>query len=138
MDTANWLNSVIMSVITGVIISPDMPTKELKEEESGESLARCRIRIRNRDKKLEPKLFLQHLERSNEGLPLEGAVVFDHFVIKPAEEYKVVILGLRKATLEWLETRDGKVFFDIDYTRIMWDGLSEKLNQEKKRKLNEI
>lgn len=47
--------------------------------------------------------------------------------ITPSNEYKMVFIGIKKESLKWLEENDGRVYFDNDYTKIIWEGLKRKL-----------
>lgn len=135
-DTKDWLLQGLTTWLreTALKVSTSPPNGR---EETG-TLVRCRIRVRNRDRKLDKADFLKHLTVVNAGLDLSGAVIFDQYDLKPQKEYKIIIMGLKQHSIDWLTPREGRVFYDIDYTRIIWDELSKSMEIQRKRKTNVI
>lgn len=98
---------------------------------------RCKIRIRSRkNKKLNEEGFFEHLRNSNNEMPLEGAEVTN--IIEVEGGYKIIFCKVKDETIKWLLERDGFVFFDIERTRFIWDGLKEVLDTRKKEKFSGI
>lgn len=128
-ETAKWIE-------TGTAAwNGYMTTREIKSETQA-SLTRCKVRIRDRENKLNEKAFWDHLSESNPGLTFVGAQLFN--VLDIGNGYRILFCGLAETTMNWLIEQEGFVYYDVERTRFIWDGLKTKLEQTKRRKFDAI
>lgn len=129
IETYNWIKAC-MATLKGLnlVVSETKPTVG--------SLTRCTIRIRQRKKALDEQGFFGHLNASNPGLNMNGSIIYD--VQPQVNGYKLVIMGVTKPAIDWLTGVKGYVYYDVERTKILWDGLRNSLEGVKKMKFSAI
>lgn len=133
-ETAIWISKV-MEEFSNLIVSDNLPARVKK-------FTKVTLRIRKRSRTMTEEELKRQLTVRNKGLVLDGCTLLDVQDLRTRDGgepiYRLLAWTMDEVAMKWLRENEGKVYFDVEVTRFIWDEIRHQQQGAKKAKFDKI